>query len=156
MASDHGDPNDRTAGSGAADSEEPVDEWARDFVPTFACWDVLECLHSRRAEDMPAELISHVVGRAERDLAPTFDRLVSAGLIQRSFGPRGGVLYTYAPRPAIAARVSHMFSRLPSQELRVQLVKEILKLGGATSSKGERGGGLRGLLRLGGDDRGGR
>jgi len=142
--------------TGATDPAEPVDEWARDLVPTFACWDVLECLHSRRAEDMPAELIAHVVGRAERDLTPTFDRLISRGLIRRAFGPRGDVLYTYAPQPEMAARVDHMFKRLPSQELRVELVKEILKLGAGASSKGEKGGGLRGLLRRGKNDAAGR
>lgn len=156
VSADLGEAAARAAGFGAADLEEPVGEWARDLVPTFACWDVLECLHSRRAEHMPAELIAHVVGRAERDLAPTFDRLISAGLVRRTFGPRGGVFYTYAPRTEMAARVDHMFGRLPSQELRVELVKEILKLGGGASSRGEKGGCLRGLLHLGRNEQDGR
>lgn len=155
-AADPAEPDVGAAGVTATDPAEPVAEWARDFVPTFACWDVLECLHSRRAENMPAELIAHVVGRAERDLTPTFDRLISRGLISRAFGARGDVLYTYAPPPETAARVDHMFSRLASQELRVELVKEILKLAAGASSKGEKDGGLRGLLRRGRNDAAGR
>lgn len=154
MGSDFRESDAGAAGSGSADPEAPVEEWARDLVPTFACWDVLECLHSRRAEDMAADLIAHVVGRAERDLESTFDTLISAGLIRRSFGPRGGVLYTYAPRPEMSPRVDDMFRRLPSRQLRVELVKEILRLGGGASSKDEKGGGLRGLLHLGRNEQG--
>lgn len=120
-------------------SAESIAEWVKEFTPTFACWDLLECVHARRPADANAESLGRLVGRSLGDIEPALDHLVGCGILRRRFAPAGDALYTYAPTPDVAARVEAMLDKMPQHEVRVQVVTAILSVnagGGARSGKG--------------------
>ncbi|MHB0980146.1 MAG: hypothetical protein ACYC5Q_08795 [Thermoleophilia bacterium] len=119
-------------------SAESITDWVKQFTPTFACWDLLECVHARRPNNATAESLGSLVGRSIRDIEPALDHLVGCGMLRRRFTLGGDALYTYAPTPEVAARAEAMLVKMPQHEVRVQVVTAILSVnaGGGRSGKG--------------------
>lgn len=120
-------------------SAESITDWVKQFTPTFACWDLLECVHVRRPHDAAAESLGRLVGRSIRDIEPALDHLVGCGILRRRFAPGGDPLYTYAPTPDVAARVDAMLAKMPQHEVRVQVVTAILSVNAAAGSRSGKG-----------------
>lgn len=113
---------------------ESVSDWVKEFTPTFACWDLLECVHSRRCEDAMAQDLGDLVGRSVREIEPALAHLVAHGVLRRTLTPSGVPLYSYAPTPEIAERVDDMLVRLPQHAVRLQVVTTILSVNAAGAS----------------------
>lgn len=115
-----------------------ISEWVEEFTPTFACWDLLECVHSRRPDDVTAESLGELVGRSTREIEPALAHLVSRGVLRVRVAPGGRSLYSYDPPAEIAERVDEMLLKLPQHAVRLQVVTAILSVNAAAerSDKG--------------------
>jgi len=114
-------------------SAESINDWVEEFTPTFACWDLLECVHSRRPDAATAESLGDLVGRSLREIEPALAHLVSRGVLRRRLTPSGGALYAYDPPPEIAERVDEMLVKLPQHAVRLQVVTAILSVNAAAN-----------------------
>ncbi len=114
-------------------SAESISDWVKEFTPTFACWDLLECVHSRRSDAATAESLGGLVGRSLREIEPALAHLVSRGVLRRRLTPSGDALYAYDPPPEIAERVDEMLVKLPQHAVRLQVVTTILSVNAAVN-----------------------
>lgn len=119
---------------------ESISDWVREFTPTFACWDLLECVHARRPRDATAESLGDLVGRSPREIEPALHHLTSRGVLARREGTDGVPVYSYEPSPELAERVDWMLRRLPQHDVRLQVVTTILSVNAQTAERGERTG----------------
>jgi len=104
-----------------------LEEWVCLYVPTFACWDLVEYLCAVRPEAVSLEELARQVGRAPGDLRPAVAHLVGCGVLQQE-ADGGDARYRFAPTPAVQAELDQLVALLEDHALRLEVVTQILHL----------------------------